>query len=221
MTVPTTTGERDPGRRIVEWVYTHSRIAIGALVGVALIAGSIWFVLEYQQRKEAAAAAALEGTRTATQAGNLPLAASDLLRLIDTYPGTQAADEAVVILAQVRLGQDQPSLAVAELERAVQAGLADQFRAPAYGLLANALEHVGSLAEAGEAFENAAGASWYEYLSAEYLNEAGRVYWTAGDTARAVSAYERVLSEFEDAPGATEARVRLAELRAAYSGAGP
>ncbi len=220
MTVPTTTGERDPGRRIVEWVITHRRIATAALVGVALIAGSMWFVLEYQQRKEAAAAAALEGTRAATQAGNLPLAASDLLRLLDAYPGTQAAHEAVVILAQVRLGQDQPSLAVAELKRAIEAGLADQFRAPAYSLLANALEHVGSLAEAGEAYENAAGATWYEYLSAEYLNEAGRVYWTAGDTARAVSAFERVLSEFGDAPGATEARVRLAELRAAYSGAG-
>ncbi len=220
MTIPTTP-ERDPGKRIVEWVHTHRRSAIGTLVGVALIAGSIWFVLEYQQRKEVAAAVALEGTRMATQAGNLPLAASDLLRLIDTYPGTQAADEAVVILAQVRLGLDQPSIAVAELERAIEAGLADQFRAPAYGLLANALEHVGSPAEAGEAYENAAGATWYEYLSAEYLNEAGRAYWTAGDTARAISAFERVLSEFEDAPGATEARVRLAELRAAYSGAGP
>ena len=220
MTIPTT-GERDPGRRIIEWVQSHLRLVTGSALGLAVIGLLIWSEIVRRQGREADAATALETARSAVAAGNFPLAESDLTQLLNIFVGTEAADEAVVILAQVRLAQEQAPLAVSELRQAIAAGLSDQFRAPAYGLLANALEHVGSLAEAGEAYENAAGATWYEYLSAEYLNEAGRVYWTAGDTARAVSAFERVLSEFEDAPGATEARVRLAELRAVYSGSGP
>jgi len=207
----------DAGQQVIEWMEKRRRPLIGALAAVIIIALGTWSVIANQKRKEIDAARALNEARVAAQSGNLPLAASDLSRLKATYRGTLAADEATILLAQVRLLQDQPSLAAEELRTALDGGMEDQFQAPAWGLLATALEQMGSLAEAGRAYETASRLSWYGYVRAQYLNDAGRAYLDAGDTTSSVAAYQRVLDEFADSPGAAEASVRLGELLAAQN----
>jgi predicted negative regulator of RcsB-dependent stress response len=214
-----TSAPKDPFERVLDWVEHHRRLVMAAAAVIVVVAGAIWFVLAYQRRKAAAADAALEQARIATQSGNLPLAASDLSRLIASYGGTQAADEAVIILGQVRLDQNQAPQAVQELRTALDRGLSDQFRAPAYALLGAALEGVGNMREAARAYEQAADAAWYPALSAEYLTDAGRTYASAGDLTNAIAAYQRVVDKHPDAPSALEARVRLAELTAQPSAA--
>ncbi|UCF40829.1 MAG: tetratricopeptide repeat protein [Gemmatimonadota bacterium] len=209
---------QDAGRQLVEWIVKHRRTVLLAVAGLAAAILVVWFVLEYGKRKELAATGALNEARGAVQAGNLPLAASDLARVTDTYGGTVAADEATILLAQVRLQQDQPTVAADELRAALASGMRPQFEAAALGLLGTALEEIGNHREAGEAFERASGASWYEFVAAQYLIDAGRAFLAARDTTRAIAAYERVLSDFEEAPATTEARVRVAELRAAMGG---
>ena len=209
----------DRGQLTIEWISKHRRRVTGTLAAVLVIAAGVWMTVQYQRNKQAQAERSLNEARVAAQSGNLPLAASDLSRLIATHGGTAAADEAFILLAQVRLIQDQPSLAVQELRGALSGGLETQFRAPAYGLLGTAEEQLGNMAAAGEAYETAAEESWYTFLKAQYLSDAGRVYWAAGDTTRALEAYERVLDEFEDSPSSTEARVRLGELRATIGAA--
>ena len=209
----------DRGQQTIEWIAKYRRQVTGTLAAVIVITAGVWMTVQYQRNKGAQADRSLNEARVAAQSGNLPLAASDLSRLIATHGGTAAADEAFILLAQVRLIQDEPSLAVQELRGALSGGLETQFRAPAYGLLGTAEEQLGNMAAAGEAYERAAEESWYTFLEAQYLSDAGRVYWAAGDTTRALEAYERVLSEFEDSPSSTEARVRLGELRAAIGAA--
>jgi predicted negative regulator of RcsB-dependent stress response len=205
---------KDAAEKLIGWIQRHQRRSIGGVAAVVAVAAVAIFVVAYQRNREVAAGTSLEQARFATQSGNLPLAASDLSRLIGSFRGTRAADEAVILLGQVRLLQEQPDLAASELREALDRGLEEQFQAPAYSLLGSALENLGSNVPAGEAYMNAANTTWYGLLSAQYLNDAGRAFWAAGDTARAVAAYERVLDEFLDAPSAAEARVRLAELRA-------
>lgn len=209
----------DRGQQTIEWIAKYRRQVTGTLAAVIVITAGVWMTVQYQRNKAAQADRSLNEARVAAQSGNLPLAASDLSRLIASHGGTAAADEAIILLAQVRLIQDQPSLAVQELRGALSEGLKSQFRAPAYGLLGTAEEQLGNMVAAGEAYETAAEESWYTFLEAQYLSDAGRVYWAAGDTTRALGAYERVLSEFEDSPSSTEARVRLGELRAAIGAA--
>jgi len=209
----------DRGQQTVEWIAKYRRQVTGTLAAVLVIAAGVWMTVQYQQNKQAQAERSLNEARIAAQSGNLPLAASDLSRLVASHGGTAAADEAIILLAQVRLIQDQPSLAAQELREGISGGLETQFRAPAHGLLGTAEEQLGNMAAAGEAYERAAEESWYTFLKAQYLSDAGRVYWAAGDTTRALEAYERVLSEFEDSPSSTEARVRLGELRAAIGAA--
>ena len=214
MQTQTAGAQQDAGARFLAWAEKHrTQLGLGA-AAVAVLAGSIWFVGEYQQRKGAAASTALQTARTAVRSGNLPLAASDLTRLIGSYRGTGASDEAVILLAQVRLLQAQPDVAAQELQAAIGRGIGDQFRGPAFGLLGSALENVGEWQQAGNAYEDAASASWYAFLSSQYLVDAARAYAIAADTARAISAYERILSEYGESTGSAEARLRLAELQA-------
>ncbi len=206
--------QRDPGKQLIDWIVKNQRAAMGIAAAVAAAVLIGWFVLEYQQRKEAAAMAALNEARVALQSGNLPLAASDLSRIVGTYGGTVSADEAAILLAQVRLEQGQPTVAADELRAALAGGMRSQFRAGAYGLLGTSLEEIGNHREAAEAFRQASETSWYDYVAAQYLNDAGRAFVAAQDTTSAMAAFERILSDYEEAPAAMEARVRLAELRA-------
>ncbi len=206
---------KDPAERALEWIKRNQRVLIGLAAGLVIAASGLWFVLEYRGRKEAAAEQALEQARFATQSGNLALAASDLSRMIESYAGTRAGDEAVILLAQVRLVQGQASLAVDELRAAIGRGLDPQFQSGASSLLGVALEDLGNLSDAGKAYEDAAAAAWYDDLAAQYLNDAGRAYALAGDSARAIASYERVVRDYPAVQAVTEAKVRLTELRAA------
>lgn len=218
---PTTAApSKDPADRLLQWIQDHRRLAIGAAVAVAVVAIATWFTVEYRANKEQAASQALDQARFVSQSGNFPLAANDLARVIDQFSGTVAADEAVILLAQVRLLQDQPNLAAEGLQEGL-AGLSDQFKAPAYGLLGSALENIGNLTEAASAYEDAARTSWYDAVAAQYLNDAARASWGAGEMQRAIRLYERVLSEHPESSSAPEARVRLGELRASVGDMAP
>ncbi len=208
------TPPKDAAEKLVGWIQSHRRAVIAGTAVVAVVAVLGWFNFEYRKNKEEAASQALAQARFASQSGNFPLAANDLTRVITQFSGTNAADEAVILLAQVRLLQAQPHLASEELEAAV-GGLADQFKAPAYGLLATALENMGRMADAASAYERAARTSWYNAVAAQYLNDAARAWWVARDTAASIAAYEQVLEDYPESGSASEARVRLGELRAA------
>ena len=210
---PTTTPP-DAGTRLVEWLQAHRRIVIAGATAIAIVALSTWFVVEYRRNKGAAASQALEQARFTSQSGNLPLAANDLGRLIAEFSGTPAADEAVILLAQVRLLQEQPNLAAEEIRGADPARLRPQFRSPALGLLGTALENTGDAAGAAQAYEDAARTSWYDNVAAEYLLDAARAWTAAGNSTRATAAYRRIIDDYSESPSTVEVRVRLAELLA-------
>ena len=204
----------EAGDRAVEWVAQHGRrITIGA-VAVVVLGGGVWFTREARLRKETFASRELSQARTAAGAGNFQLAASDLSRIVRTYGRTPAGQEAMVLLANVRMQQGQTALAVAELQEFLSGNPRREFVGPAAGLLAMALEELGDFSRAADAYQQAADAVGYSMIRSQYLIELGRVAWTAGDTARAAAAYERVIEEHEDDLAAvTEAKFRLAEMR--------
>jgi tetratricopeptide (TPR) repeat protein len=184
-------------------------IAAGVIAALALGA---WMVASSSSRKEEFAARSLMQARSAALAGNLPMASSELQKLIDTYRGTDAASEAVISLNQIRMINGQSELAAVNLREFLATNPPARFAAPAEGLLAAALENAGRHAEAADAFRRAAAAATVGYLKAEYLVDAGRAYRNAGKPAEAQAAYREVLEKFDATTSVTEARVRLAEL---------
>ncbi|MBI4500842.1 MAG: tetratricopeptide repeat protein [Gemmatimonadetes bacterium] len=201
--------------RLVEWVKQNRRAAIIVGVVIALVAGGAWFWWTARERRETFAERALASARSSAEAGNLPLASSDLARLISTYSGTRAAQEATLLLSQVRLLQNQAALAVGDLRKFVSSGPRSEFRGPANGLLGAALEEASQPGEAAKAYEAAAAATPYRGVKAQYLVDAARTYATAGDTAKAARIYEELVRDFKDQSSAVEAKVRLSEIRPA------
>jgi len=198
--------------RLVAWGKANSRNLTIAGLAVLIVAAGVWFMMAARGRREAFAERELNQARASAEVGNLPLAASDLSRIVDNYGGTAAGNQASLLRGQVRLLQGQPTLAVSELQQFIARGPQPHYKAQAYGLLGSALEQAKDFKAAGDAYEQAAKASPYPLVSGQMLLSAGRAYTTAGDTAAAANVYQKALSDHPDTPIATEAELRLGEL---------
>lgn len=207
--------EQDQIERIVKWIRANERAVAVVGVVIAVVAFGVWYAIAAKSRREAFAGRELSQARVSAEAGNLPLAASDLSRIVSSYGGTKAGEEAKLLLAEVRLQQGQAGLAVADLQAWVAGGPLPEFRSQAYELLGSALEQTGQQRSAGDAYKSAAGAAdaaGYKFLSAAMLLHAGRAYAAGGDTTAAISALEQVVRDFDATTAASEAKLRLAEL---------
>jgi outer membrane protein assembly factor BamD (BamD/ComL family) len=205
-------GQAPPPITTTPWYRDRRRqmVVAVALAAAAAIVG--WFLLASGTRKEQFAGRSLNQARAAAEAGNLPLASSELQRLITTYKGTDAASEAVIALNQVRMINGQSELAAVGLREYLAAKPAEKYVAPAYGLLGAALENSKRWAEAADAYNQASNAAEVEYLKASYLIDAARAYREAGRLREAERAYRTILQKYPKSASVTEAQVRLAEL---------
>jgi predicted negative regulator of RcsB-dependent stress response len=196
----------------IPWYRDRNRQLMAGGIVVAVIALLVWFVVTSNQRKEAFAARSLSQARSTAESGNLPLASSELQKLIQTYKGTDAASEAVITLNQVRLVNGQGELAAVGLRDFLATKPDKKYLAPANGLLGASLENSRKYADAAAAFMRASAAADVEYLKARYLLDAGRAYDEAGKRAEAESAYRTIVTKYPKSAVMTEAQVRLAEL---------
>jgi len=199
------------GDRALDWLRAHRQLVswVGAIAVVAA-ALFVW-TLSTRRRAEEIASRSLSGARFAFDNQNLPLAASELAKLIEDYSGTNSAEEGRLLLANVRLTQGQPQQAVAVLKD-YAGGAGRAYRAQAYSLLGAAYENMNRPREAGDAYEKGSAAAPLDFFRAQLLVDAGRARTAAGDTARAITDYQRVVTDFPKEAAATEAKVRLAEL---------
>jgi TolA-binding protein len=214
-TVEATKGRATEPVTPISWFRDSKRQAVAGAAAVAVIALGVWFVVSSGKRKEEFAARVFSQALATADKGNLPQASADLQRVIQTYAGTEAANEAVLALNQIRMASGQSQLAATNLSEFVARKPAPRYAAPAYGLLGVAQENGGKFAEAAAAYEQAAANAEVAYVKASYLIDAGRAYRLAGKTQDAIRVYRTVVEKYPDAPSANEAQVRLGELTAA------
>lgn len=197
--------------RFVDWVKAHRTLS--SWVGTIIMVAAALFVWTQstKQRSQDIASRELQGARFAFESKNLPLAASELARIIENYSGTNAAEESRLLLGNVRLLQGQPQQAI-EVLRDYAPGAGRAYRAQAYGLLGAAYENLGRFREAGEAYESGSNAAGLDFLKAQLLSDAARAWVAGGETSKAIADYQRILKDFSKEGAATEAKVRLAEL---------
>jgi tetratricopeptide (TPR) repeat protein len=182
----------------------------GLVLGVGAVGGMLWWM---QVRKEAFASNLLEQARNAAEGPNgLAQSAGMLQRIIDQYQGTDAAQEAVLTLAQVRMINGQNQLAAVALQQLVDHGIRPKYSAPAHGLLGGALEGVGKPADAAENYMAASKAADLDVMKAQYLVSAARAYEISGNRPKALEALRVVVKDYSKTQLAIEATVRLAEL---------
>ena len=91
-TVQPTTRERTSVAATGTPWYRDRNRQLAAIAGAVVLAALIaWFTVTSGRRKQEFAARSLNQARAAAEAGNLPLASSELQKLIQTYKGTDAA----------------------------------------------------------------------------------------------------------------------------------
>lgn len=194
------------------WVRGHQKLVFGIAGAVVIVALGTWLVMETGQRRQLRAAEQLDQARNIAENGNLPLAANEIQKIIETYRGTEAASEAVVTLNQVRMVNGQSELAIVGLQEYLKGNPKKVYKVPALGLLGEALENAGRPAEAAEAYMSASADAEVDYLKAQYLLFAARGYRNGGKPDEAAKALQRILDDYPKSSAVTEATVRLAEL---------
>ena len=196
---------------LVTWMKGHRQVTGVLLAAVVVGGGLLWWNAISRSRTETMAGERLAQARLAFESRNYPLAGSELSQIVENYSGTRAAQEAELLLAEVRMSQGQGQQAIDLLARfAPSAGT--HFRAQAYGLLGAGYENAGHFKEAAGAYELAARHAEYAFLRAQYLSDAGRTWVTAGDTAKALADYRTIASKMDSTASVAEAEVRIGEL---------
>jgi len=203
--------DKDFAARLWAWIQGHRQASTYGGLAIVAIAGLLWWNRISTRQSEERAGTALNEARLAFETKNFPLASSELSSVVANYSGTRAAQEATILLVQIRLLQGQSEQAIEQLK--AFAPKADAvYRAQAYGLLGAAYDNVDHPKEAAEAYEQAAAAAQMDFLRAQFLSDAGRAWVAAGDTTKAIAAYQAIVSKYDSLGTAVEAKVRLGEL---------
>jgi tetratricopeptide (TPR) repeat protein len=215
MTTPNTPARKRYGadeESLTEWVMLHKREVTWAVVALAIVVGSFWFYERSQSIKAQRAEAAYFQARQSEAAGNLPLAVSDLQKVVNRYEGTTAGTQAALTLAQTLYDQKKFKEGLAVVKKAEAKAPAD-FRASIHVLEAAGYEELKDLTAAAEQYKLAAQVTRFPVDKAEYQAAAARDYTAAGKIEEARVIWT-ALAKDETGPVAAEARVRLGEIEA-------
>jgi predicted negative regulator of RcsB-dependent stress response len=203
---------------LVEWLELHSRQLMLGSIGLLVIAGGFWFYRQSNERQAQSASLALSEAQSAVAAGNLPLAQSDLEKLVQRYGSTTAGVQAHVLLAQVHYDKGEYQQGIKELESVT--GDKDAYTAAAaLNLSAAGLEQSGKYADAAAAYRKAAERAPYKIDRDVYMAGAARALTMAGKTDDAKKIWAALANDDQSSASA-EARVRLGELEAKAGGPG-
>ena len=208
-------------RRVIDWIQDNQREAIIGAAAIAVVAGgTTWFMVQ-QRSLERTAQTRLSQVQQTAASGNLPLAIRDLQSYLDTFGGTQAADQARIILADLLIAQEQPEAAIEALGN-LPRRLDAPFGLAAARIRAAALELMDRYDDAIQAYVDIASNARFPYQQREALADAARVQLQHGDPDAAVDLFDRVLETFEEGQtGRGYYEMLLAEARArARSGQG-
>lgn len=197
---------------VVEWAELHAKqIAIG-VVAVVILAVGVWVYGKSKQAQEQNASTSLVDAEQAYAAGNLPLAQSDLERIVGRYADTKAGAQARILLAEVYYDNGQFIQGTDQLRKLISSK-APLVMAAAHNLLGAGLEQQNKFAEAADEYQKAADAASYKTTRDQYLANAARALALGGKTSDAIAIWTK-LADDPTSPSAAEAHVRLGELEA-------
>ncbi|MBI2796346.1 MAG: tetratricopeptide repeat protein [Gemmatimonadetes bacterium] len=199
----------------VDWVRLNSRpVSIGAVI-VVLAIGGAYLYRASERTKEARAEKAYFDAQRSVQAGNLPLAQSDLEKMLPRYLGTQSGTLAAMLLAQVHYQQGKFAEGIKVLTSA-SVSAPETMAASVQALMGAGYTDMQQYADAAKAYEKAATITRMPGEQESYHAEAARAWTLAGNKAEAIRLWKLVAGNPESNRVA-EARVRLGELEATAS----
>jgi predicted negative regulator of RcsB-dependent stress response len=213
MTNPTAPAKQRLGadeESLTEWAMLHKREVTWAVVALAIIVLGYWYYNRSQTIKAQRAESAYFQARQSAAAGNLPLAVSDLQKVIARYEGTRAGTQAALSLAQALYDEKKYKEGIAALKKA-EAKAPSDFKPSVHVLEAAGYEELKDFVSAAEQHKLAAKETRFPADKALYQAAAATDYMAAGKTEEAKAIWTE-LAKDETGPVAAEAKVRLGEV---------
>jgi predicted negative regulator of RcsB-dependent stress response len=203
----------EPTETFFDWVNLHTRELAIALVVLAVGAtGYALYARSQTIRSQRAERAYFEAQRSVV-AGNLPLAQTDLDKMIKRYGGTGPAARGSLSLAQVLFDQGKHQEGIKVLEDAKNSSGSKPYRAAIEALLAAGYEGLGKFAEAADHYTNASQSADFQADKDTFLASAARAYMSGGNKEKAKELWTKLATDALTATSA-EAHIRLGELEA-------
>jgi len=198
----------------MDWARANTKpIAIAAIV-IALAAATWFFAKQWRERQADAAEVALNRARQSYGQGNLPLAQTDLKRVITRFGGSAAGSQASMLLAQAYYEQGKPDSGLKVLNDGKPS---DTDEAAFEALKGAGLEQKKEYAQAAERYRAAAGLADAKIAKDRFMADAARALTSANNKAEAAKIWSALANDNEST-FAAEARVRLGELVATPAG---
>jgi predicted negative regulator of RcsB-dependent stress response len=213
MTNPTAPAKQRLGadeESLTEWAMLHKWEVTWAVVALAIIVLGYWYYNRSQTIKGQRAESAYFQARQSAAAGNLPLAVSDLQKVIARYEGTRAGTQAALSLAQALYDEKKYKEGIAALKKA-EAEAPSDFKPSVHVLEAAGYEELKDFVSAAAQYRLAAKETRFPADKAEYQAAAATDYMAAGKTEEAKAIWTE-LAKDETGPVAAEAKVRLGEV---------
>jgi len=205
-------GNVDAAQTFFDWARANSR-AFSVAAAVIVVAGAgYWFYLRSKQITETNAEKALLTAKQSMQAGNIPLAQSDIQKVYSRYESTTAGVQAALLLAQMDFDTGKSQDGISILEKAAGSSSASSMQSTILSLEGDGYGQMGKSDEAAKKYEAAANATHYELEKAFQLAKAARAYQTAGNVAKAKELWTKLATDPTAVSMASEAHVRLGEL---------
>jgi predicted negative regulator of RcsB-dependent stress response len=206
---------REPkAESFLDWFRINSRLVGVAAAVIVAVAFGVWFYNRSQVLKNENADKKLLAAKQSLSSGNVPLAQSDLKKVADQYAGTSAGAEAGMLLAQVKLDNNDNQGAVTTLKELAEKHPTGNYAAAIRALLGDAYVQLGKPAEAADEYGRAALAASGPSERAMLMAKLGRALLAAGKKDKAREAWESLANQDANPGLAAEARVRLGELLA-------
>jgi predicted negative regulator of RcsB-dependent stress response len=197
----------------LDWFRINSKIvAIGAAVLVIALL-TYWFVMRQAANEASSAYRQLQVARQSLSQGNVPLAASDLEKVVQRYGDTPAGVQAAMLLAQVHYDRGEHQKGIDVLTRAARDADADD-EASLRALTGDGYSQMSKHQEAATAYQDAADAARFDAQRAMYLAGKARSLMAAGKHDDARTLWSELATNPRYSAVAGEAKVRFGELAA-------
>ena len=184
-----------------------------SVIGIAIVVGGIWFYERSQSLKSERAERAYFAAQQSIP-GNLPLAESDLRKLITRYDGTSAAQQARLTLAQLLFDENKFAQGIDALKQALPAlEKSPDFASPAHLMMAAGYEQMKKFTEAAGEYAAAAKAARFDQDRQRYESSQAHALLLAGKRDEAKAIWTKLAADSKGTV-AGEARVRLGEMLA-------
>jgi predicted negative regulator of RcsB-dependent stress response len=205
----------DTAQTFLDWTRLNSRALTAGAAVVAVAALGYWFYVKSREIQSANADKALVSARESLDKGNLPLAQSDLQRVVSRYASTPSGLQAAMLLAQMDYDQGKYPDGQKALNDMIPVAKATGSEVALRSLVGDGYMQMGKPLDAAKAYETAASSTALANEKQYQQAKAARAYEAGRDTAKARQLWSGLADDPKAGAFVGEARLRLGELTAA------